>query len=227
MRPLLSSPSQRHWESFERGTKSVLHNAQLTEYENLAIRERQTKQERRGPNTKRKLRKGGTITVAEARALKQEKAEKRVKEDMQRIMTKERKAFSSLKNQAYKEGVEWRKRDKENKQAVKNNKIPPWVDLIIRDPWEQWKDGNPEWVKQDEEKKRRKREQDKIDPRLLLNSTVAAVRAEYKEAEGMADFIRFSSDGEDDESEENFSENDGDSDNSEDVDFTTVSHYFS
>jgi hypothetical protein len=92
-----------------------LHNAQLTEYENLAIRERQTKQERRGPNTKRKLRKGGTITVAEARALKQEKAEKRVKEDMQRIMTKERKAFSSLKNQVYKEGVEWRKRDKENK----------------------------------------------------------------------------------------------------------------
>jgi hypothetical protein len=82
-------------------------------------------------------------------------------------------------------------------------------------------------VKQDEEKKRRKREQDKIDPRLLLNSTVAVVRAEYKEAEDMADFIRFSSDGEDDESEENFSENDGDSDNSEDVDFTTVSHYFS
>ena len=76
------------------------------------------------------------ITVVEARALKQEKAEKRVKEDMLKIMIKERKAFNSLKNQAYKEGVEWRKRDKENKQAVKNNKVPSWVDLIIRDPWE-------------------------------------------------------------------------------------------
>jgi len=43
----------------------------------------------------------------------------------------------------------------------------------------------------------------------------------------MADFIRFLSNGEDDESKENFSENDSDSDNSEDVNFTTISHYFS
>jgi hypothetical protein len=166
------------------------------------------------------------ITVAEARALKQEKAEKRVKEDMLKIMTKERKAFNSLKNQAHKEGVEWRKRDKENKQAVKNNKVPPWVDLITRDPWEQWKEANPEWVKQDEEKKRRKKEQDKIDPRLLLNSTVEAVRAENKEVEGMADFICLPSDGEDVESEEKSSEDGSDSDNSEEVDFTTFSHRY-
>jgi len=149
-----------------------------------------------------------------------------VKEDILRVMNKERRAFNGLKNQAYKEGVEWRKRDKENKQAIKNNKIPPWVDLIIQDPWEQWKAANPEWVKKDEEKKRKKKEQDKIDPRLLLNSTVEAVRAEIREEEGMADFIRLLSDGEEDESSENLGENDGDSDNSEEVDFTTSSHYF-
>ena len=68
MRPLLSSPLQRNWDSFEKGTKSVLYNAQLTEYENLAIRECQTKQ--RGPPSKKRLRKGGMITVVEARALK-------------------------------------------------------------------------------------------------------------------------------------------------------------
>jgi len=51
-------------------------------------------------------------------------------------MTKERKAFNSLKNQVYKKGVKWRKRDKENKQVIKNNKIPPWVNLIIWDSWE-------------------------------------------------------------------------------------------
>jgi hypothetical protein len=44
------------------------------------------------------------ITVVKAKALKQEKAEKRVKEDMLKAMIKERKAFNSLKNQAYKEG---------------------------------------------------------------------------------------------------------------------------
>ena len=111
---------------------------------------------------------------------------------------------------------------------MKNNKVPPWIDLIIRDPWEQWKEANPEWMKQDEEKKRRKKEQDKIDPRLLLNSTVEAVRAENKEAECMAeaDFIRLPSDGEDVESEENSSEDGGDSDNSEDIDFTTFSHRY-
>jgi hypothetical protein len=64
------------------------------------------------------------IIVIEARALKQEKAEKRVKEDMLKVMIKERKAFNSLKTQAHKEGVEWRKRDRENKQAMKNNKVP-------------------------------------------------------------------------------------------------------
>ena len=81
-------------------------------------------------------------------------------------------------------------------------------------------------MKQDEEKKRRKKEQDKIDPRLLLNSTVKAVRAEIREEEGMADFIRLLSNGEEDESSENLGENDGDSDNSEEVDFITSSHYF-
>jgi hypothetical protein len=55
------------------------------------------------------------ITVAEAKALKQEKAEKRVKEDMLKVMNKECKAFNDLKNQVYKEGIEWRKRAKENK----------------------------------------------------------------------------------------------------------------
>ena len=175
IKPLMSSPSQRNWESFERGTKSVLHNAQITEYENLAIREQQTKQDKRGGNSKRKLRKGGAMTAAEARRIKQEKAEKRVKEDMQKVMTKDRKAFNSHKNQAFKSGVEWRKREKENKQAVKDNKIPPWVDLIIRDPWEEWKEAHPDWVKQDEEKKRRKKEQAQIDPRLLINSTVEAI----------------------------------------------------
>jgi hypothetical protein len=38
-----------------------------------------------------------------------------VKEDILRVMNKERRAFNGLKNQAYKEGMEWRKRDKENK----------------------------------------------------------------------------------------------------------------
>jgi hypothetical protein len=38
VRPLMSSPSREKWDSFERGTKSVLHNAQLTEFENSAIR---------------------------------------------------------------------------------------------------------------------------------------------------------------------------------------------
>ena len=122
--------------------------------------------------------------------------------------------------------MEWRKRDKENKQTVKNNKVFPWIDLIIKDPWEQWKEANPEWVKQDEEKKRRKKEQDKIDFRLLLNSTIKAIRAENKEIEDIVDFIYFPSNGEDIESEKKSSEDSSDSDNSEEVDFTTFSHYY-
>ena len=81
-------------------------------------------------------------------------------------------------------------------------------------------------MKQDEEKKRRKKEQDKIDPWLLLNSTVEAVRAENKEVEGMADFIYLPSDGEDIENEEKSSEDGSDSDNSEEVDFITFSYRY-
>jgi hypothetical protein len=36
---LISSPSQGKWDSFKRGTKSVLYNAQITKFKNKAIRE--------------------------------------------------------------------------------------------------------------------------------------------------------------------------------------------
>jgi hypothetical protein len=84
----MSSLSQGKWDSFKRGTKSVLHNAQLTEYENNAIRTAQLKEDKRGGSSKRKLRKGGAMFAEEARRLKREKAEKRIKEDIAKIMTK-------------------------------------------------------------------------------------------------------------------------------------------
>jgi hypothetical protein len=56
---------------------------------------------------------------------------------------------------------------------------------------------------------------------------VIVIRAEYKKAEGIVDFIRFLNNGEDDKSKENFGENDSDSDNFKDVNFITISHYFS
>ena len=39
----------------------------------------------------------------------------------------------------------------------------------------------PNWVKSEEEKKRKKKERENIDPRLLMKSIVAAVKAEYRE----------------------------------------------
>ena len=54
------------------------------------------------------------MSVAEARRLKAEKAKKRVKEDMERVMSKERREFNVAKNIAYKRGIEWRKRNKAN-----------------------------------------------------------------------------------------------------------------
>jgi hypothetical protein len=65
-----------------------LHNAQLTKYENNAIRIAQLKEDKRGGSFKRKLRKGGAISAEEARRLKREKAKKRIKEDMAKIITK-------------------------------------------------------------------------------------------------------------------------------------------
>src|SRR5882757_1918883 len=53
VRPLMSSPSQEKWDSFERGTKSVLHNAQLTEFENTAVRAAQLKEQNKGGSSKR------------------------------------------------------------------------------------------------------------------------------------------------------------------------------
>jgi len=52
------------------------------------------------------------------------------------------------------------------------------------------------------------------------------IRAKIRKEEGMADFIRLLSNGEDDKSLENLGENNSDSDNSEEVNFTTSSHYF-
>jgi hypothetical protein len=123
--PMLSSPSQRKWDTFERGTKSVLYNAEMTDYENLAIRQQQLKQEKKGGSNKRKLRKGGAITVQEARRLKAEKAEKRVKEDMEKVMSKQRREFNAGKNKAQKRGIEWRRRDKANKEAAKKGEHRP------------------------------------------------------------------------------------------------------
>jgi hypothetical protein len=81
-------------------------------------------------------------------------------------------------------------------------------------------------MKQDEEKKRRKKEQDKIDPRLLLNNIIKAVQVKNKEVKGIIDFIHLLSDKENVESEENFNEDNSDSNNFKEVDFTTFNHHY-
>jgi hypothetical protein len=196
VRPLMSSPSQGKWDSFERGTKCVLHNAQMTEFENNAIRTAQLKAEAKGGSSKRKLRQGGAMTAEEARHLKREKAEKRIREDIAKVITAQRIAFNKEKNIAQKSGVEWRKRDKENREALKASKDPPFLDLLERDPWVIWKEAHPDWVSKEEEKKRKKKEIEIIDPRLLMKSTVDAVEIEYQEEELMRDYIGFPSEGE-------------------------------
>jgi len=187
----MSSPSQEKWDSFERGTKSVLYNAQLTEFENTAVRTAQLKEQNKGGSSKRKLRKGGAMSAEEARRLKREKAEKRVKEDMARTMTQERIAFNKEKNLAQKSGIEWRKREKENREEIRAGKPPLYPDLLDIDPWVVWKEKHPDWVQSEEEKKRKKKERESIDPRLLMKSTVAIVEAEYREEELMKDYIGF------------------------------------
>ena len=131
----MSSPSQEKWDSFERSAKSVLHNAQLTEFENSAIRVAQLKEQNKGGSSKRKLRKGGAITAEEARRLKRERSERRIKEDIAKVMTQERIAFNKEKNLAQKSGIEWRKRDKENRETLRARNPSPYPDLLDRDPW--------------------------------------------------------------------------------------------
>jgi hypothetical protein len=217
VRPLMSSPSQEKWDSFERGTKSVLHNAQLTEFENTAVRAAQLKEQNKGGSSKRKLRKGGAMTAEEARRLKREKAEKRVKEDMARTMTQERIAFNKEKNLAQKSGIEWRKREKENREEIRARNPPLYPDLLDVDPWVVWKEKNPDWVQSEEEKKRKKKERESIDPRLLMKSTVAAVEAEYREEELMRDYIGFPPEEEGRDNQFGSESDSGKSDKSEDA----------
>ena len=74
------------------------------------------------------------MTAEEARRLKREKAKKRVKEDMARTMTRERIAFNKEKNLAQKSGVEWRKREKENREELRAGNPLLYPDLLDRDP---------------------------------------------------------------------------------------------
>jgi hypothetical protein len=62
---------------------------------------------------------------------------------------------------------------------LKDRNTPPYPNLLNRDPWVIWKEGHPNWVRREEEKKREKKERENIDPRLLIKSTVDAVEAEY------------------------------------------------
>ena len=110
---------------------------------------------------------------------------------MARTITRERIAFNKEKNLAQKSGIEWRKREKENREELRAGNLLLYPDLLDRDPWIVWKEEYPNWVKSEEEKKRKKKERENIDPRLLMKSIVAIVEAEYREEELIRDYIGF------------------------------------
>lgn len=157
------------------------------------------------------------MTIEEARRLKREKAEKRVKEDIARTMTQEQIVFNKEKNLAQKSGIKQRKREKENREEIRARNPPLYLNLLDIDPWVVQKEKNPNQVQSKEEKKRKKEERESINPRLLMKSIVAVVEVEYREEELMRDYIGFLLKEEDRDNQFSSESNSGKSDKSEDA----------
>jgi hypothetical protein len=116
---LLSSPSQRKFDSFQRGVQRILDEGHLATVERDLAYQRIEQFISRKPSNKKRLQRGGELTTEYAQNLKQEKerkaAEKEAKKEarmLRQIVNKEKKEHKAA-------WVAWRKKESLRKKAIK------------------------------------------------------------------------------------------------------------
>jgi hypothetical protein len=117
---LLSSPSKRDFESFQRGTIEVLEEGALTAVEKEMLYKRVQEITNKKPFSRARLQKGGAMTKEEAqKILDQEDREKAAKE-----LRKQDKALQKVKKDAqtalYRLGIKARRIDRLRKKEIIN-----------------------------------------------------------------------------------------------------------
>jgi hypothetical protein len=116
---LLSSPSQRKFDSFTRGSESILDESELIRLErDIAYRQIQNLVAKK-PSNRKRLQRGGELTQEQAQAMKQEKDHKEV----QKAANKEARMLRQIANKERKvqkaAWVAWRKKEALRKKAIK------------------------------------------------------------------------------------------------------------
>lgn len=142
--PLLSSPSRPCFESFVRGTKDVVNDANLDKLQ-LSIHQSRFREELQRKATKgRTVKKFGGLTIEDAQKIvAQKEKELKEKEDRQQQRIRD-KLWREERDLKYREGVNARAEERSRKKRVKEllkakEPIPPELLVPIPDPEAIWK----------------------------------------------------------------------------------------
>lgn len=116
---LLSSPSQRKFDSFTRGTETVLDENEFTQFDRDIAYRRLAELVAKKPSNRKRLQKGGQLSGRDAQAAIEAKERK----DAEKAANKEARMLRQIANKERKEQktawVAWRKKESLRKKAIK------------------------------------------------------------------------------------------------------------
>jgi hypothetical protein len=134
-----SSPSRPKWESFIKGTKTVLTRSELQSSELRILQERRKEELEKKAMSRKVLRKFRGLTAKDAQQKIDAIAQKESEKEMKRQKRARDKILRDEKNEMYRQGVEAREQERLRKRKVKEltkskQDIPPELLVPIPDP---------------------------------------------------------------------------------------------
>jgi len=168
-----SSPSRPEWESFVKGTKTVLTWFELQSSELRILQERRKEELEKKAMSRKVLRKFGGLTAKDAQQKLDAIAQKESEKEMKNQKRARDKILRDEKNEMYRQGVEAREQERLRKRKVKEltkakQDIPPELLVPIPDPEKIWKAGQLELEKQLQEQLQR---EDEVEATFILDPT--------------------------------------------------------
>jgi flagellar biosynthesis GTPase FlhF len=143
IRDKCSSPSCLEWDSFVKGTKTVLVHSQLQEQELHIHQERRVEEQERKVKSRKVIQKFGGLTSKDAQR-KLDEIERKEKEKEAKKQQKQRDdLLRDEKKRMYREGVNAREQERARKRKVKafeaaKQDVPPKLLIPIPDPEKIW-----------------------------------------------------------------------------------------
>jgi hypothetical protein len=116
----LSSPSQRQFDSIERGLQTILDIGDITKAERDLLYTRVAEIVRKKPTSRRRVQKGGELTAEYAQQLIQAKDQKEAQKWAKQLARARKKEASKRAKELYTTGVTARQIEKCQKKALKN-----------------------------------------------------------------------------------------------------------